>query len=322
MLKSMLSALAVSALLCGSVFAAPVALTNAQMDGVTAGSVFDYVFDGGTVNQASDNESTAGMEASFAVADNGSNAVTGEDNEVTSAIADCGSVANNGDENDFNAAEADNGANAIAGDENLAVAVNLVGNDLAVDLSTKVADDESAVATDNGVVYQNQAEDGSAVATDEANATVKEYLAIDNEDSNVVVGEGSGNSQTVDYMSIDDAEIEEGGMGQIAKEADACNSFNVKEVEIDVDVDIEDSFNTEDNTLEVCGQDSLTAIVNANALDDQNIGVNLNITTASSAVPETDAAGNGAVSSFDGNAIAATLASQLTANNVLVLGAL
>ncbi|HEY3417873.1 MAG TPA: hypothetical protein VGM23_13395 [Armatimonadota bacterium] len=319
MVQRMLGALAVLTLLCGSVFAAPVALTNAQLDGVAAGaSVFDYVFGSGGVNQASDNGSTAGMEATFTAADCGSNAVAGTDNDVTSAIAETGGVANNGDDNDLNTALADNGANAVAGNDNLAVAVNLTGNDLTLDLSQKRAEDGSAVATDSGTVYQNQADDGSAVATDEATATTKYYAAFCNEDSNIIVGEGSGNSQTVDFMGIEDAEIEEGGMGQIAKTADASNAFNGKDVEIDVDVDIEDSFNTTTNSLTVSGQETLTAIVNANALDDQNIGVNVNICTADSAVPTTEQAGNGAVSSFDGNAIAATLANQVTANNVLI----
>ncbi|HEY3416129.1 MAG TPA: hypothetical protein VGM23_04505 [Armatimonadota bacterium] len=335
MMKCLCSALAVLALLCGSAFAAPVALTNTQLDGVSAGSVFDYVFgSSGSINQASDNESTLAAEASFSAADGGSNAITGEGNTVTSAIAADGGVANNGglvaidaqieqidgeNGNNMNTAGADNGANAVAGNCNLAAAVNLVGNDLTLDLSQKRADDGSALATDCAEVYQNQADDYSAVATDEATATTKYYAAFCNEDSNIIVGEGSGNSQTVDFMGIEDAEIEEGGVGQIAKTADASNSFNEKDVEIDVDVDIEDSFNNTTNSLHVCGQDSLTAIVNANALDDQNIGVNVNICTADSAVPTTEQAGNGAVSSFDGNAIAATLANQVTANNILIL---
>lgn len=320
MTKRLLCILAGATLLCGSAFAAPVALNNSQLDQVTAGSVFDYVFgDPGAVNQASDNGSTLAAEATFAAADNNSNAVTGTDNEVTSAVAYDDAIANNGDDNTFNEAYADNGANAVSGDFNDAIAVNLVDNELYVDASLKVADENSALATDEGVVYQNQADDESAVATDSATATVKEFLAIDNEDANVVVGEG--NTQTIDYMEIEDAEIEEGGMGQIAKYADAENSFNVEEVEIDVDVDIEDSFNVTTNTLDVSGQEGLTAIVNANALDDQNIGVNLSITTATSSVPLGGADGTeGAVESISGNAVAVSLLSQTALNNVVILG--
>jgi hypothetical protein len=318
--KSLLGFLAATMLLCGSVFAAPVALTNAQLDTVTAGaSVFDYVFGtGGAVNQASDNESTLAADAAFAAADGGSNAITGDGNTTTSAIADTGGVANNGDGNDLNGAAADNGANAVSGNGNTAVDVTLADNTLTLDASEKVAEDGSALATDNGQVFQNQADDGSAVATDTATATVKDYAAIGNDDSNIVVGEG--NTQSIDATSIDDATIEEGGMGQIAKEATATNSFNVKEVEIDVDVDIEDSFNVTTNTLDISGQGGLTAIVNANSLDDQNIGVNVSITTASSAVPSTGAAENGAVSSISGNALAISALNQVVMNNVVIIG--
>ncbi|HEY3417874.1 MAG TPA: hypothetical protein VGM23_13400, partial [Armatimonadota bacterium] len=225
MTKCLLSMVAGAVLLCGSAFAAPVALSNSQLDQVTAGSVFDYVFGTpGAVNQASDNGSTMAAEATFAAADGNSNAVTGTDNDVTSAVASDYGVANNGDDNDFNAALADNGANAVSGNDNTAIAVNLVNNQLTVDASSKEADDFSALATDDATVYQNQAFDGSAVATDTATATVKDYEAINNDDSNIVVGEG--NTQTIDFMGIDDAEIERGGMGQIAKTADASNAFN------------------------------------------------------------------------------------------------
>ncbi|MHB9023382.1 MAG: hypothetical protein ACYC7E_04295 [Armatimonadota bacterium] len=316
--KTLIGVLA-AVMLCSSVFAAPVALTDAQLDGVSAGqSVFDYVFGSGGVNQASDNESTMAAQANFSAADNGSNAVTGTDNEATSALATDNGLANNGDDNEFNASAADTGANAVSGEDNTAIAVTLADNTFDIDASEKEAEDGSALATDNATLNQNQADDGSAVATDNGVATVKEFEAENNDESNVVVGEG--NTQTIDDTEIEDASIEEGGMGQIAKEAYASNSFNVKEVEIDVEVDIEDSFNVTTNTLTISGQGSLTAIVNANSLDDQNIGVNVSITTASSAVPTTQPTDNGAVSSINGNALAISALNQIVLNNVVIIG--
>ncbi|MHB9023383.1 MAG: hypothetical protein ACYC7E_04300 [Armatimonadota bacterium] len=319
MTKSLLSMLAALVLLCGSVVAAPVALSNDQLDQVTAGqSVFDYVFGSpGAVNQASDNGSVLAADASFSAADNGSNAVTGTDNEVESAIATDNGLANVGDDNEYNASAATGGANAVSGEDNDALTVTLTGNTLTADLSEKEAEDDSALATDSAILNQNQADDTSAVATDSATATVKEFEAENNDDSNVAVGEAL--TQNVDITEIEEAEIEEGGTGQIAKYAEACNSFNEKEVEIDVEVEIEESFNTETNTLEISGQETLTAIVNAAALDDQNIGVNVSITSATSAVPTAGQAGNEAVSSIDGNAVAVSLLNQTVLNNVLVL---
>ncbi|MHB9023384.1 MAG: hypothetical protein ACYC7E_04305 [Armatimonadota bacterium] len=319
MMKSMLSALALTVLLCSSVFAAPVALTNDQLDQVAAGqSVFDYVFGSpGAVNQASDNGSTLAADASFSAADNTSNAATGTDNDIDSAVASGEGLANTGDDNEYNASGASGGANAVSGEDNTALAVILTNNNLTADLSEKEAEDDSALATDSAILNQNQADDTSAVATDSATATVKEFEAENNDDSNVVVGEAL--TQNVDVTEIEEAEISEGGAGQIAKYADASDSFNVKEVEIDVEVDIEESFNTETNTLDISGQETLTAIVNAAALDDQNIGVNVNITSATSAVPTAGQAGNEAVSSIDGNAVAVSLLNQTVLNNVLIL---
>ncbi|HOF89285.1 MAG TPA: hypothetical protein PLZ36_14455, partial [Armatimonadota bacterium] len=111
-------------------------------------------------------------------------------------------------------------------------------------------------------------------------------------------------------LETDGGDIEVTGV--IAKEAVITDSFNTKEVEIDVTVTISDSFNVTTNVLEISGQNGVSAIVLANSLGEQYIGTNLNVTSAASTVPSVSAPGVPAATI--GTATAITTLNQIVIN--------
>ena len=117
-----------------------------------------------------------------------------------------------------------------------------------------------------------------------------------------------------------DVSGEEAGV-VVADEATITNSFNSQEIELDVTVDIDDSFNVETYSLDISGQAGVTAIVLANTLGDQAIGVNLNIANATSTVPSAETGPTAEpINAINGNALALTFLNQTVINNSIFVG--
>lgn len=290
-------------LLCSTLtYAAPTALTPAQLDQVTAGSLVDTFLNGGINQEAPTAQTEVG---DIAAADNASNANAG------------------------NVALADNDSNGVAGDDNVVV-------DLTVDTITVGVYDtdieDSLVAYDNGVInaYDIEVEDNddSAINIGEGNFAAADneldgdgaqviggqnttYTAADVEDSAITFGTGTA---SVDNSEVE-GDIEDDSAGVIAREATVTNSFNVCESETDIDIEIEDSFNVETNTLTVSGQSNAQAIVLANTLGDQNIVTNLVLTNAATNVPTTGDMGLGQIPA----ALAISAVAQIGINDSFIL---
>ncbi|MHB9133156.1 MAG: hypothetical protein ACYDBB_18970 [Armatimonadota bacterium] len=335
MKKSLVVVLAACALVISSLaFAAPVQLSNDQLDTVSAGSgsVFDYVFGGST-------ETTDGVtatQASLAAADNSSVAVSGEDNELSASQASENGIAVSGEDNevDFNDAWADDVA--VAGNANDTTNVELSDIALTIDANVNTGENGTAIAASDTTNVTSNSGQGGIAASDNATVKLTEYEADDiddNDDSSVAVGsknqqvadaddsnivQGSNNQQDVDQSEID-GEIEEGGNGFVARDDTVVtDSFNSKDIEIDVEVDIENSYNVETNTMDISGQSGITAIVNANALGDQLIGVNVALNSSTSNQPANGEAGAQAVTSINGNSLAIMVLDQTVINGSFV----
>lgn len=335
--KSLVVLLAACALAGSSItFAAPVALTNAELDSVSAGSgsVFDYVFGNGV----SGTEPVTATDASLAAADNGGIAVTGDENEVPAAWAADNGTAVAGEDNETNHALADNGSVATAGEDNTTTYVSL--NDVPVTIKANVNTGEEGTAitaSDNATVASNSGDHG-IVATDNATVGITEFTADDiedNDDSSIAVGYGneqvsdaedsnivmgSNNTQHVDQSEVE-GEVEKGAFGFVARDnTTITDSFNPKDIEIEVEVEIEDSYNVTTNTMDISGQSGITAIVNANALGDQLIGVNVALNSSSSQAPQSGASqGETPISAANGNSIAFMSVNQVVINGSLIL---
>ncbi|MHB9133157.1 MAG: hypothetical protein ACYDBB_18975 [Armatimonadota bacterium] len=335
MKKSLVVALAACALVVSSIaFAAPVQLTNDQLDTVSAGSgsVFDYVFGNGTTGT----EQVTATQASIAAADNTSAAVVGDDNELSAAQATDNGIAVSGEENEVDVNNAAAEDVAVAGNANDTTNVTL--ENVTVDLLANVNTGENGTAvtaSENAVVTSNSGQGGIAASGD-ASVKISEFEADDiedNDNSSIAVGsenqqvadaedsnivQGTNNSQWVDQSEIDGT-IEEGGNGFVARDnTTITDSFNSKEIEIDVEVDIEDSYNVTTNTLDISGQSGITAIVNANALGDQLIGVNVALNSSTSNQPANGTAGAEAVSAINGNSVAFMSLNQTVINGSFV----
>ncbi len=180
---------------------------------------------------------------------------------------------------------ADHGAQAINGDDNTAVEVQATIS-VPISNSFNTSDTENTATAD---------ENGAIAIIGKCNTATTTY-----DDSNVSADEAGTLT------------------GVVARTAQVSDSFNTNDVEIDVTVTIDDSFNNTktDNALCISGQDQLTAIVNANTLGDQLIGATLNVTNATAAVP----AGTTVPSMGDnGNATATTTLTQTVVNASLVV---
>lgn len=250
-------------LACGGVMAmaAPKALSLTQLDTVAAG------------------EATAENETINTIVVDGGDEST---HEVVGALATTGGIATYGDGNftldqDGNIAAligaAGTGNNVTVIDQSsyalgmdgpvvTTVPVNGIGNFA----SLSAGDDLTLYVTCNCV------ETGCRDAIDSGSAAIAGY-------NNQVTLDTK-----IDYVEGD---IDGGSSGVIALATDVGCSFNWDEVTTCVDVDICKSFNTEDNTLCVRGQNGAELILGANGLLGQQLATNLNVTSADGAGPAT-----------------------------------
>ncbi|MHB9133155.1 MAG: hypothetical protein ACYDBB_18965 [Armatimonadota bacterium] len=336
MKKSLVVVLAACALVVSSLaFAAPVQLSNDQLDTVSAGSgsVFDYVFGGGTETTT---DGVTATQASLAAADNGSVAVVGADNELSASQASENGIALSGDDNEVDVNNAAAGDVAVAGNDNDTTNVELSNITLDIGANVNTGENGTAITASEEAAVTSNSGQGGIAASDNATVKLTEYEADDiedNDDSSVAVGsknqqvsdaedsnivQGSNNQQWVDQSEIDGT-IEEGGNGFVARDCTTVtDSFNSKDIEIDVEVDIEDSYNVETNTMDISGQSGITAIVNANALGDQLIGVNVALNSSTSNQPANGIAGAEAISSINGNSLAIMVLDQTVINGSFV----
>lgn len=304
---SMVVMLAGAMTLSSVAFASPKVLSGAELDSVSAGSglissVIDTFLGTNNNNVPSDVE-----ENGTAVAPgDGSIAVQAEGSTVTTAgaVADNHAVATNGDENVV-----------VKNDGNVAAGLANAGTDNELD----------AIDQDGAGLAVNQGNDSEInVGLTFTNETTDIDTDIENEIEDVENGSAAviGDGNTIDIYA-DESEVEantNGGdiYGVVARDAKVTDSFNTKIVTTVVDVTIEDSFNVETNTLDISGQNGMSAIVNANSLlGFQAVGVNLNMTSASASVPTTTGNDSASVPVIAGNAIAITDLNQIVINNCI-----
>lgn len=95
----------------------------------------------------------------------------------------------------------------------------------------------------------------------------------------------NGCNDTITQESYDLSDWEVGDDGVIAQTATVTDSFNITTTVVTIVADIADSFNVQTNSLEISGQEGVTALVNAASLDEQDINVNSSFITASTNVP-------------------------------------
>jgi hypothetical protein len=272
MRKSLVVVLTAGALVSANLaWAAPRALSSTELDRVAAGT--------GVADAVLGHLSTAPV---LGVADNGALNIVGDENSVPTASAHELAVA--GEANVAAALD----ANAIDGDDNQAntgegnVNVNDIENGaLAFAAGSTAIDnpDDSPVAAgvnNAAIEIEGNVQQGAAVIAGDGNLTtaIRSVDIRDLDDAFAVVGI---RNETVGVIDNDDSNV------VVAEEVCVSDSFNLKE--IDIDVEIKDSFNVVEKSLCVSGQDAVTAIVLANTLGEQMIGVNLNVTSATAATP-------------------------------------
>ena len=260
-MRSLVVLLAVGALLCSSiVFAAPRALSSAELDQVTAGGAADpfvSAFVSGDPQQAAD---TSGTIDPLTTTGNGSPTVAGSGDTTAGAVADSGSA-------------------AMDGDCNTALGLTQNGN---------IAVDDAVAGNQNTTTDQS----GSGVAIQTGDICIEDAFKATHTENT----------------------IEKGGAGVIGDTPTVTDSFNTSKTDNDVKVNIDDSFNTCTNTLDISGQGTVSGIINANSLGEQNIGANLNLTSASSSVPNTQPAPTGLTSLEGFGAAAFTCIDQTVVN--------
>lgn len=294
-MKKLVVLMAGALMLSSVAFAAPRALSGAELDAVTAGSMLDSVmstFLGSSTQSASVEEAAAVAPGSNSIA------IEADNSDVTAA-----------------GAVADNDGVAVNGDDN--VTVKNDGNIAA--LGSVAGDNNQYRYTDiNAEVAINTNDDGDVTLTETDTRIENEIEDID-DGSAAVIGDGNHVAVTTDNSEID-VDTDGGDLfGVVAREATISDSFNTKEVDVDVEVEIEDSFNVTTNTMDISGQNGLTAIVNANSLNGlQGIGANLNVTSASAEVPTMQGNDSASVPIIAGNAIAVTVLNQLVINNSII----
>lgn len=291
-------------LLCGTLsYAAPSALTPAQLDQVTASGTIIETFLNGGVNQVAP---TAQADiGDIAAADNGANANAG------------------------NLALADNDSNAVAGNGNTVVdvsvdtfAIGIYDNDIEdsliasenatinyADVEVEENDDSAInVGTGNFAAADNEVEGDGVQVIGFANSTTS---AVDNDNSAISFGTGTS---AVDNSEVN-GELKEESQGVVAGVATVTNSFNTAINETEIEIEIEDSFNVETNSLVISGQSNAQGIVLANSLGDQNIVANLVLTNAATNVPTTGDFGVGQIPA----AVAISAVAQIGINDSFIL---
>ncbi len=134
---------------------------------------------------------------------------------------------------------------------------------------------------------------------------------------------GNGNETTIDNSvvagNIGTIVQPEDPRGVIARAATITNAFNVDATDIDVDADINDSFNTSNTKVDICGQNNATAITNANSGGDAQVGASLNVTNATASVPTLQVGTGISVPLLSGNSVALTVAGQFVVNSVVTV---
>jgi len=268
-MKRTLVVLAVSALFCSSVvFAAPRALSSAEMDQVTAGASIADSFIAAFTNGVGVSNPVDTTQNPSTTSGPGSPAVAGTTNTTAGAVAD-------------------NGAKALNGEGNVAVDLTQNGG---------IAVGGSVAGENNNPNIQNG--DGLNVQTGDISFN-DAFKAYTNTYTSTNVGKGNasliGDNGTINNTT-DNSEVEGtvGGDGVVARTATITDSFKTTVTTNVVTTVITDSFNTVTNTLTVSGQGTVSGIITANSLGFQNIGSNMNITTATSTVPANSPAPSGA----------------------------
>jgi len=265
-MKSMIILSAVSLMLCSSlVYAAPRALSGADLDKVTAGASIADAFLGAMADAVSPQTNTPAE-------------ITTTQNPSTTSGP--GSPAVAGDTNTTAGAVADNGAYALNGEDNTAVDLTQNGG---IAVGGSVAGDHNNPNIQNG--------DGTNIML--GNICISDaFKAYTNIYTSTNIGKGNASligDNGVINNNTDNSEVEGAvlGNGVVARDATISDAFKTTVTTNVVTTVITDSFNTLSNTLDVSGQCAVSGIITANSLGFQNIGSNMNITTATSTTPST-----------------------------------
>lgn len=244
------------ALTCGSLaYAAPAGLTDSELDTALFGQGIISVLFGTGVNQDTPTDmSNVGVEVSGnAVAVNGN--------------ANSGNIANT-TAPDSNAISGNDNANIDANIEKVNVAINgsVAAMDTATVTTNSLAAEEGGLIAIGGVNNDVEAERGGIVAVNDSTVDKTEFTA----EEGGMIGTGEA--------GVADVNAEEGGNA-------AANVSTITDTEIDVEVTLENSFNTNTATLTVDGQENASALVLANSLAAQNINSQIVTTNAASNAP-------------------------------------
>lgn len=248
---------------------------------------------------ASENGIAVNADDDVLIADNGSQAFAYND-DVANTTGSGAAIATDGD-----VAYATDGAVAISD----ASDVNLAENGNA---AQSTSDGQAVAGNNNQAIYQDAVNAIAATGNAQVNVTNNTISDTTIDDgSAAVIGDNNQVSSVYDDATIDVSAL--GNItGVIAKNATVTDSFNVKEVDIDVTVDITNSFNVTTNSLDVSGQNGVSAIAVVNALGNPDTGINLNVTSATSSSPTVQAPGVPAATI--GTATATTTLTQLVIN--------
>ncbi len=276
-------------------------------------SYFAVASENGAAANDNDDSAVAAGTGNIAI-DDPSDAVVNTGSGIAAEDSDLAIASDNGialEDNDDAANAVGTGNTALNASDNTESTIALGGGNAAN------ANGNAQAAAGDGNKQQYQDADNAIAAMDNATVTVAEN-EIENstiEDGSAAVV-GNGNQVSTLYDDTDISVETDGGEleveGVIAKEAVITDSFNTKEVEIDVTVTINDSFNVTTNAMEISGQNGVSAIVLANSLGEQYIGTNLNVTSAASTVPSVSAPGVPAATI--GAATATTTLNQIVVN--------
>ncbi len=313
----------VSALCFSSIaFATPRAMSNAALDNVTAGAgsniaqTFVDAFVSGASTSTSDPTT---QDPATTTGGSGSQAVSAGSSTTAGAVADNGSAAINGCNNAYVPVTLTDGIAAAGG---VAGASNVANIQNAGDCSTQVqtgAITLAATCAFNKVTTCNSLCNTGNGNTDFIGST---NTVINNTNNSCF--EGAIGYELLDGVAPTPASVETNsyGNGVIAYDATVSDSFDSVCTDNTVNVCIKCSFNTVTNSLTIDGQTTVSGIVNANSLCLQNIGTNLNITTASSDVPSELSASSGAttLSSFGSTACTSLAQTNVGASLAVLVG--
>jgi len=268
-MKSILILSAVSLMLCSSlVYAAPRALSSADLDKVTAGaSVADAFLGAIAAPQTSDPADMTTTQNPSTTSGEGSPAVTGTGNTTTGAVAD-------------------NGAYSLNGEDNAVVGLTQNGG-IAVDGSVAGSNNNPNIQNGDGTNIML----GNICISDAFKAYTNIYTSTNLGKGNAsLIGDNGVINNTSDNSKVEGAVL---GNGVVARDATISDAFKTEVTTNVVTTVITDSFNTLTNTLTVSGQGTVSGIITANSLGFQNIGSNMNITTATSTTPSSSPSPDG-----------------------------